>query len=141
MAYTLSPISLDLNTDMTHQCHVHLTRDQHIIGIIEFYKAGYTLQWEDLEYIRRRTEEFSLLPAPYDCITAMVVDIRNITPFIDQDAPIIPWRLVDEECLIRLIIPSDRIEFYSGFFEPTWITSDLTSALAEIRTALDNLVH
>lgn len=141
MAYTLSPISLDLKTDITHQCHIHLTRDQHIIGIIEFHKAGYTLQWEDLEYIRRRTEEFSLFPAPTDCITAMVVDIRNITPFVDQETPIIPWRLVDEGCPIRLIIPADRVEFYSGFFEPTWITSDLTTALAEIRATLDNFVH
>ncbi|MBF7683624.1 hypothetical protein I2F27_09850 [Acinetobacter sp. B5B] len=141
MAYTLTPISLDLNTDMTHTCHVHLSRDRHIIGIIEFHKAGYAFQWEDLEYMRRKTDEFSLIPAPEECIAAIVIDIRNVTPFIDQETPIIPWRLVDEECPIRLLIPSDRVEFYAGFFEPTWITSDLNTALAEIRTSLDNFMH
>ncbi|GAB3047487.1 hypothetical protein GCM10027155_11560 [Acinetobacter apis] len=140
MVYKLQPISLDLKTDITHQCYVHHTRDQHLIGVIEFHKNNYTFSWEDLEYLRRRTEEFSVMPLP-DCISAMVIDIRNIAPFIDQDTPIVPWRLVDEECLIRIVVPADRLEFYTGFFEPTWLTSDMDTALSEIRKFMDMFVH
>lgn len=140
MAYTLTPISLHLNTDITHKCHIHLTRDQNLVGVIEFFKSDYTLKWEDLEYIRRRTEEFSIMPLP-ECITGMVIDIRQLIPFISPEVPIIPWKLIDEECPIRLIVPTDRMDFYAGFFEPTWLTSDLNTAISEIRAVLDTLVH
>ncbi|ESK40685.1 hypothetical protein P256_01140 [Acinetobacter nectaris CIP 110549] len=140
MPYKLQAVSLDLTTDVTHECYLHYTRDQHMIGVMKFYKEGYQLKWEDLEYIRRRTEEFSVMPYP-DCIVAMIVDIRDVAPFIDQDVPIIPWRLVDEECPIRIVVPQDRLEFYSGFFEPTWLTSSIDTALSEIRTFMDMFVH
>lgn len=140
MSYKLKPVSLDLTTDVTHECFLHYTRDAHTIGIIEFTKPTYQLSWSDLEYFRRRTEELSVMPFP-DCIGAMVIDIRNVAPFIDQDTPLVPWRLLEEECPIRLIVPTERLEFYAGFIEPTWLSSDINTALEEIRTYLDMFVH
>ena len=63
MAYRQQSVSLDLDTDVTHQCTLHHTRDQHLIGIIEFSKPSFALRWQDLEYFRRRTEEFSVMPS------------------------------------------------------------------------------
>ncbi len=140
MAYQRQSVSLDLDTDVTHQCFLHTTRDEHFIGIIEFNKPSDVLKWGDLEYFRRRTEELSVMPFP-DCINAMIIDIRNIEPFLDQEVPIIPWRLVEEECPIRIIVPSERLEFYSGFFEPTWLSTDLDSAIYELREFMDMFVH
>lgn len=140
MAYRLQRTSLDLDTDVTHQCYLHHTRDLHLIGIIEFSKPSYVLKWGDLEYFRRRTEEFSVIPFP-DCVNAMIIDIRNISAFLDQEVPIIPWRLLEEDCPIRLVVPQDRIEHYSGIFEPTWLSSDVDSAIQEIREFVDMFVH
>ncbi|WP_046205776.1 hypothetical protein [Acinetobacter radioresistens] len=140
MAYRLQCTSLDLDTDVTHQCYLHHTRDLHLIGIIEFSKPSYVLKWGDLEYFRRRTEEFSVMPFP-DCVNAMIIDIRNISAFLDQEVPIIPWRLLEEDCPIRLVVPQDRIEHYSGIFEPTWLSSDVDSAIQEIREFVDMFVH
>ncbi len=140
MSYRLESTSLELDTDVTHQCYLHYTRDQHLIGVIEFSKPSYALKWGDLEYLRRRTEEFSVMPFP-DCISAMVIDLRNVTVFLDQETPIIPWRMVEEECLIRLVVPQERLEFYAGLFEPTWLTSDVDTAINEIRTFMDMFVH
>ncbi|MHA3104974.1 hypothetical protein [Acinetobacter sp. ANC 3791] len=140
MSYSLQPTSLELDTDVTHQCYLHYTRDQHLIGVIEFSKPSYVLKWGDLEYFRRRTEEFSVMPFP-DFISAIVIDLRNIEAFLDQDVLIIPWRLVDEECPIRLVVPQDRLEYYAGFFEPTWLSSDVETAISEIRTFMDMFVH
>lgn len=140
MAYQRQSVSLDLDTDVTHQCFLHTTRDEYFIGIIEFNKPSDVLKWGDLEYFRRRTEELSVMPFP-DCINAMIIDIRNIEPFLDQEVPIIPWRLVEEECPIRIIVPSERLEFYSGFFEPTWLSTDLDSAIYELREFMDMFVH
>ena len=140
MSYRLQSTSLDIETDITHQCYLHHTRDQHLIGVIEFHKPSYALKWGDLEYFRRRTEEFSVMPFP-DCISAMIIDIRNIEAFLDQDVPIIPWRLVEEECPIRLVVPQDRLEYYAGFFEPTWLSADVDTAISEIRTFMDMFVH
>ena len=140
MAYRLQRTSLDLDTDVTHQCYLHHTRDLHLIGIIEFSKPSYVLKWGDLEYFRRRTEEFSVMPFP-DCVNAMIIDIRNISAFLDQEVPIIPWRLLEEDCPIRLVVPQDRIEHYSGIFEPTWLSSDVDSEIQEIREFVDMFVH
>jgi len=140
MAYRLQRTSLDLDTDVTHQCYLHHTSDLHLIGIIEFSKPSYVLKWGDLEYFRRRTEEFSVMPFP-DCVNAMIIDIRNISAFLDQEVPIIPWRLLEEDCPIRLVVPQDRIEHYSGIFEPTWLSSDVDSAIQEIREFVDMFVH
>ncbi|QIO06709.1 hypothetical protein [Acinetobacter shaoyimingii] len=140
MAYLRQSVSLDLDTDVTHQCHLHKTRDGHSIGIIEFSKPSYILKWGDLEYFRRRTEEFSVMPLP-ECINAMIIDIRNIVAFLDNEVPIIPWRLLEEECPIRLVVPQDRLEYYAGLFEPTWLTSDVETAIQEIRQFMDMFVH
>ncbi|MQW91402.1 hypothetical protein GFH30_10020 [Acinetobacter wanghuae] len=140
MAYSQKSVSLDLDTDVTYQCALHYTRDQHLIGIIEFSKPSFVLRWQDLEFFRRRTEEMSVMPFP-DCVNAMVIDVRNVSAWLDNEVPIIPWRLLEEECPVRLVVPVDRIEFYSGFFEPTWLSSDVETALQEIRESLDMLVH
>lgn len=140
MAYRQESVTLDLDTDVTYQCYVHYTRDQHLIGIIEFSKPSYLLKWGDLEFLRRRTEEFSVMPFP-ECINAMIIDIRNIQAFLDNETPIIPWRLLEEECPIRLVVPQDRLDHYIGQFEPTWLTTDVESAISEVREFMDMFVH
>ena len=140
MSYQRQSVTLELDTDVTHQCYVHHTRDDHLIGILEFSKSSFALQWGDLEYFRRRCDEFSVMPFP-DCINAIIVDIREVACFLDQDMPIVPWRLVEEECPIRLIVPHDRLEYYAGIFEPTWLSSDLESAIYELREFMDMFVH
>lgn len=140
MAYPQQPVTLDLDSDVTHNCALHYTRDQHLIGIIEFNKPSYVLKWGDLEYFRRRTEEFSVMPFP-ECINAMVIDIRNVAAFLDNEVPIIPWRLLEEDCPVRLVVPQARMDHYAGFFEPTWLTADVDTALYEIREFMDMLVH
>ncbi|WP_297425955.1 hypothetical protein [uncultured Acinetobacter sp.] len=140
MAYRQQSVTLDLDTDVTHQCTLHYTRDQNLIGIIGFNKASYQLKWGDLEYFRRRTEEFSVMPFP-ECINAMVIDIRNVAAFLDNEVPIIPWRLIEEECPIRLVVPQDRLDHYAGLFEPTWLSTDVDTAIQEIREFMDMFVH
>lgn len=140
MTFRRLSVSLDLDTDVTHQCYLHKTRDEHLIGIIEFNKPSYILKWGDLEYFRRRTDEFSVMPFP-DCVNAMIVDIRNIAAFLDNDVPIIPWRLLEEECPIRLVVPPDRLDHYAGIFEPTWLTTDIETSIQEIRQFMDMFVH
>ena len=109
MAYQRQSVALDLDTDVTHQCYLHTSRDEHLIGIIEFSKPSYVVKWGDLEYFRRRTDEFSVMPLP-DCINAMIIDIRNVAAFLDNEVPIIPWRLIEEDCPIRF-----PIRLYQGF--------------------------
>lgn len=46
MSYQRQAVSLDLDTDVTHQYLLHTTRDGHLIGIIEFSKPSYALKWE-----------------------------------------------------------------------------------------------
>lgn len=140
MAYRQQSVTLDLDTDVTHQCHLHYTRDQHLIGIIEFSKPSYILKWGDLEFFRRRTEEFSVMPFP-ECVNAMIIDIRNVQAFLDNETPIIPWRLLEEEYPVRLVVPQDRLDHYIGLFEPTWLTTDIETAISEIREYMDMFVH
>lgn len=140
MSYRQQNVTLDLDTDVTHQCTLHHTRDEHLIGIIEFSKPSFSIKWGDLEYFRRRTEEFSVMPFP-DCVNAMIIDIRNVNAFLDNEVPVIPWRLLEEECPIRLIVPHERLAHYIGVFEPTWINTDLDSAISELREFMDMFVH
>ncbi|MDT9121071.1 hypothetical protein RSW84_26890, partial [Escherichia coli] len=86
-----------------------------------------------------RTEEFSVMPFP-ECINAMIVDIRNINVFLDNEVPILPWRLLEEDCPVRLVVPQDRLEHYAGLFERTWLSTDVDSAIAEIREFMDMFV-
>ncbi|AXY60846.1 MULTISPECIES: hypothetical protein [Acinetobacter] len=140
MAYRQQNVSLDIDTDVTHQCSLHYTRDLHLIGVLEFTKPSYVLKWGDLEYFRRRTEEFSVMPFP-ECINAMIIDIRNVTAFLDNEVPILPWRMLEEECPVRLIVPQERLDHYCGFFEPTWLNTDLETAIHELRESMDMFVH
>ncbi len=48
MAHRQQSVSLYLDTDVTHQCMLHYSRDQHLIGIIEFSKPSFLLRWQDL---------------------------------------------------------------------------------------------
>ena len=140
MTYRQQQVTLDLETDVTHQCSLHYTRDQHIVGIIEFSKPSYILKWGDLEYFRRRTEEFSVMPFP-ECINAMIVDIRNVVAFLDNEVPILPWRLLEEDCPVRLVVPHDRLEHYTGLFEPTYLATSVETAIQELRESMDMFVH
>lgn len=140
MAYRQQSVSLDLDTDVTYQCALHYTRDQHIIGILEFSKPSLVLTWGDLEFFRRRTDELSVMPFP-DCINAMIIDIRNVSAFLDIEVPIVPWRLLEEECPVRIVVSQERLDHYAGFFEPTWLTTDINAAIQEIREYMDMFVH
>ena len=42
---------------------------------------------------------------------------------------------------MRLVVPADRIEHYAGFFEPTWLSPDVETAIQEIRESMDMFVH
>lgn len=140
MAYQQTPVTLELDTDVTHECSLHHTRDHHLIGIIHFNKPSYQLKWGDIEYFRRRTEEFSVMPFP-DCINAMIVDIRDVQCFLDNEIPILPWRLIEEDCPVRLVVPPERLDHYIGSFEPTWLVTDVDTAIKEIRDFMDMFVH
>ena len=140
MIYNQQSVSLDLDTDVTHQCFLHHTRDEHLIGILAFNKPSVQLKWGDLEYFRRRTEELSVMPLP-DCINAMIIDIRNVQALLDVEVPILPWRLLEEECPVRLVVPQQHLEYYAGLFEPTWLSTDVDNAIQEIREFMDMFVH
>ena len=133
-------VTLNIETDVTHQCALHYTRDKHLIGIISFSKPSYSLQWGDLEYFRRRVDEFSVMLFP-ECIGAMIIDIRHVNCFLDGEAPILPWRLMEEECPIRIVVNEERLEYYAGFFEATWLTTNQNHAIQELRDFMDALVH
>lgn len=140
MAYRLTPVDLSLSTDVSHECLLNRTRDQHLIGIIKFSKPATEFSWQDVEYCRRRIEEFSVMPFP-DCINAMIIDIQDFHAFIDNDMVLTPWRLQEEDCPIRLIVPQEQMTNYAGIFEPTWLTNDLETAIREIREFMDMFVH
>ncbi len=44
-------------------------------------------------------------------------------------------------CPVRLVVPADRLDHYAGFFEPTWLTTDVETAIQEIREFMDMFVH
>lgn len=136
MAYRQQSVTLDLDTDVTHQCHLHYTRDQHLIGIIQFSKPSYILKWGDLEFFRRRTEEFSVMPFP-ECVNAMIIDIRNVQAFLDNETPIIPWRLLEEECPVRLVVPQDRLDHYIELFYDAVYKGQLDSVYCPTLSAGD----
>lgn len=140
MAYRLIPISLSLATDVTHQCWLHRTRDQYLIGVIKINKPDSEFTWGDVEYCRRRIEEFSVMPFP-ECVNAMVIDIQDFHPFIDNEMVLTPWRLQEEDCPIRLIVNPDQVDAYAGIFDATWLSTDTTTAIKEIRQFMDMFVH
>ena len=42
---------------------------------------------------------------------------------------------------MRIVVPQERLDHYAGFFEPTWLTTDMDSAIQEIREYMDMFVH
>ncbi len=55
------------------------------------------------------------MPFP-DCVNAMIIDIRNIAAFLDNEVPILPWRLLEEECPVRLVVPQEALRALCRFF-------------------------
>lgn len=140
MTYKRIPVSLSLATDVTHQCWIHRTRDSHLIGIIELKKPDTDLTWGDIEYCRRRVEELSVMPFP-ECISAIIIDIQNFGAFIDNDIALLPWRMQEEDCPIRMVVKTELFEMYTAIFEATWLCTDLDLAIREIREFMDMFVH
>ncbi|MDR9777910.1 hypothetical protein RJJ65_35850, partial [Rhizobium hidalgonense] len=64
MPYSTTPVSLDIPSTLRHQCSLHTSRDGHLVGIIAFEGQSPNLTWQDLEYMRRRCEELSLMAFP-----------------------------------------------------------------------------
>lgn len=140
MSFLFTPISLSLATDVSHRCWLHRSRDEHLIGIIELTKPDSELSWNDIEYCRRRVEEFSVMPFP-DCINALVIDLQSFIPEVDQEFMLLAWRLQEEDCPIRLVVTAEQFEHYASIFDPILLSTDVHDAVREIRQSLDMFVH
>lgn len=138
MPLKLEPVSLSLQTPLTCQTWLHHTRDYHLIGIIDFqapptYRQGH---WDDLEFMRRRVDEFASVGFP-EPLAAMVLDLREVPFLVDADAPILPWRLIEEEGPVRILTSRAQRAHYSSVFEPAWLEWDLEICLESLRQILD----
>lgn len=140
MPYQINPVSLDLSSSFTHQCSLHTTRDGHLVGIISFKSEQERLTWYDYEYLRRRTDEFSLMTFP-DYIAALIIDLREVHALLTAEAPIIPWRLSEEDCPVRILVASEQRAHYSSVFEPAWLAWDLQSTIKDMREFFDMHLH
>lgn len=140
MPYQINPVSLDLSSSLTHQCSLHTTRDGHLVGIISFKSDQPQLNWHDYEYLRRRTDEFSLMTFP-DYIAALIIDLRDVQAWLTAEAPIIPWRLSEEDCPVRILVGSEQRAHYSSVFEPAWLAWDLQSTIKDMREFFDMHLH
>lgn len=138
MPHHLEPITLEVETPVTYKSWLHTTRDYHLVGVIAFAAPETHLAgaWDDIEYIRRRTDEFSIIGFP-EFLSAMVLDLRDLPFLLDADAPVFPWRMMEEECPIRVLVNHDHRAHYSSVFEPAWLAWDLDSCIADIRSLLD----
>lgn len=140
MPYSTTPVSLEIPTTITHQCRLHTSRDGHLIGIIAFESGSTTLNWQDLEYIRRRCEELSLMAFP-DFIAAFIVDLRDLAALLDGDAPILPWRIAEDDCPVRVLVSDEQRAHYSAVLEPAWLAWDLDATIKDMREFLDMDYH
>lgn len=140
MPYTITPISLELPTSLSHHCWTHTSRDGHLIGVIAFESSQTQINWFDLEYIRRRTDEFAVMAFP-DYISALIIDLRGLTALLDTEAPIFPWRLTEEDCPIRILVHYEQRAHYSAVFEPAWLAWDLQATLKDLRDFFDMNYH
>lgn len=140
MPYQINPVSLDLSSSLTHQCSLHTTRDGHLVGIIAFQSEQPLLNWHDYEYLRRRTDEFALMTFP-DYIAALIIDLREVQALLTAEAPIIPWRLSEEDCPVRILVGSDHRAHYSAVFEPAWLAWDLQATIKDMREFFDMHLH
>ncbi len=142
MPHRLEPITLEVETLVTYKSWLHTTRDYHLIGVIAFAapETHIKAEWDDVEYIRRRTDEFSIIGFP-EFLAGMVLDLRDLSFLLDADAPIFPWRMMEEECPIRVIVNHAQRAHYSAVFEPAWLAWDLDSGIADIRGLLDRKIQ
>lgn len=140
MPYSTTPVSLDIPSTLRHQCSLHTSRDGHLVGIIAFEGQSPNLTWQDLEYMRRRCEELSLMAFP-DYIAAFIVDLRGLVALLDGDSPILPWRIAEDECPVRVIVSNAQRAHYSSVLEPAWLAWDLDATLKDIREFLDTNYH
>ncbi len=142
MPHRIEPVTLEVETPVTYKSWLHTTRDYHLVGVISFAAPETHLkaEWDDLEFIRRRTDEFSIIGFP-DFLAAMVLDLRGLSFLLDADAPIFPWRMLEEECPIRVLVNREQQAHYSSVFEPAWLSWDLDSSLADIRSILDRKIQ
>jgi hypothetical protein len=142
MPHHLEPITLEVETLVTYRSWLHTTRDYHLVGVIAFAAPETHLAgvWDDIEYIRRRTDEFSIIGFP-EFLSAMVLDLRDLPFLLDADAPVFPWRMMEEECPIRVLVSKAQLAHYSSVFEPAWLGWDLDSCIADIRLLLDRKIQ
>jgi hypothetical protein len=142
MPHRLEPITLEVETLVTYKSWLHTTRDYHLVGIIAFAAPETHVkgEWDDIEYIRRRTDEFSIIGFP-EFLSAMILDLRDVPFVLDADAPVFPWRMMEDECPIRVLVNHTHRAHYSSVFEPAWLAWDLDSCLADIRSILDRKIQ
>ncbi len=142
MPHSIEPVSLEVDTPVRYQSWLHTTRDYHLIGVIAFSAPETHLQaqWDDLEYMRRRTDEFSVIGFP-EFLSAMVIDLRGLPFRLDMEAPIFPWRMLEENCPIRILVHQDQRAHYSSVFEPSWLGWDMDACISDIRQLLDSKVQ
>ncbi|RYY77850.1 MAG: hypothetical protein EOO69_13015 [Moraxellaceae bacterium] len=140
MPYSVIPVQLDLPTSLKHQCWLHTSRDGHLIGIIAFEGDAPELNWYDLEYLRRRSDEFSVMAFP-EYISALIIDLRHLEARLEADVPIFPWRLTEDDCPIRVLVSDEQRAYYSSVFEPAWLAWDLQATLKDMRDFFDMRFH
>ncbi len=142
MPYALESVTLELESPVRYQSWIHTTRDEHLIGVIRFEApSGHTeAQWDDLEYMRRRTDEFSIIGFP-EFLSALIIDLTGLPFLLDAEAPIFPWRMMSEDCPVRLLVGREQRAHYTSVFEPAWLEWDLDTAIRDLRDLLDTQVH
>ncbi len=162
LALVLEPVDLAVDSQLTHQTWLHTSTDDHLIGVITFYVTALvdpnkplvpTMQpssehvvscdalprhntWDDIEYIRRRIDEFSIVGFP-DFLSALIIDLSHLPFLLDADAPIFPWRMLEDHCPIRVLVHGQQRAHYSSVFEPAWLAWDLEHALLDLRKQVD----
>lgn len=142
MPYPIEQVSLELETPLTYQTWLHATRDYHLIGVIRFSApdSQQSPTWDDLEFLRRRTDEFSVVGFP-EFLSAMVIDLSALPFVVDGEAPIFPWRMLEDNCPIRVLVSAQHRAHYSAVFEPAWLEWSMEVAIRDLRNALDSRIH
>lgn len=71
----------------------------------------------------------------------MIIDVSGLSFVMDGDAPIFPWRMIEDNSPVRLLVHHDHRAHYSSVFEPAWLEWDLEVAIRDIRNLLDSRIH
>ena len=142
MPYPIEQVTLELESTVHYKTWLHTTRDAHLIGVIAFSAPlhQHEAKWDDLEYMRRRTDEFSIIGFP-DFLSAMLIDLSQLSFVVDAEAPIFPWRMLEENCPIRVLVRPEHRAHYSAVFEPAWLAWDLDGTLRDLRNMVDMRMH